>query len=99
MVRPTSGRIGRVSCCPTVSAWIVPATGIQIARTVVATPDNHFITSPDCGVRATSTGDIGLTCGRPNASDRIEPSTGVQIAGVPVSAPDDHLTAGPDCAV
>jgi hypothetical protein len=99
MAQPTSGRIGRISCCPTVNAWIVPTTCIQIARTVVSTPDNHFVTSPYCGVRATGSGDISLTCGCPNAGDRIVPPAGVQMDGGPVSAPDDHLSAGPDCAV
>ena len=44
------GRVSRAGGCPTVSAGIVSAAGIQIVADQ-STPDDHFTASPDCRVK------------------------------------------------
>ena len=98
-----NGRVGRARSCPTVGTGIISTTGVKRRRAIVSvtTPDDHFITRPDCGVILPPTGRISGAGSCPTVRNGIVPSPGVDVVArhnIP-SAPDDHLSTGPHCRV
>src|SRR5438045_8052336 len=51
MRRAWLGGVRRAGCRPAICAWIVFRAVTEHVPSVVATPDDHFTVSPDCGMR------------------------------------------------
>lgn len=95
---PGFRRVNGACRCPSIVAGIVSAAGVQDAKTVVSTPDDHLHSIPNRCV-CIPTGRCTRDRGRyPSICYRIIFSTGVVIGGS-ISAPHDHFRAVPHCRV
>ena len=93
---PGSGRTGGAGSCPTVSAGIISAAGVEIIARVLPTPDDHFAAGPDRRVNDPGSGRVGGAGGCPTVGAGIVSAASVHSAGEASSAPDDHFGASPD---
>src|SRR5262245_48336648 len=86
-------------CCPTIGGGIVSRTSVQIARKIMATPDDHFIAGPDCRVRISLRGGVVIASDYPTVRIWIVSAARVQVTVAIIAAPNDHLIASPHCGV
>ncbi len=91
MLAAGSRRVGGAGGCPTVSARIVSAAGVQTDGTALSAPDDHLVAGPDCCVIFSASGRVSGAGGCPTVSARVVSTAGIQIAGTALSAPDDHF--------
>src|SRR5438876_9866178 len=84
VIVPGSGRVGSTGSCPTVSAGIVSAAGVQrIAYhcPVTSAPKDHFAAGPHSCVVSSCSGRIGGTGGGPTVGAGITCPASVNKAG------------------
>jgi len=74
VTKSASGRVGGTAGCPTISAGIISATGVQIEA---AAPDDHFAASPDCRVLISGSGRVAGAGGCPTVGAGVVPPAGV----------------------
>jgi hypothetical protein len=90
------GCIGGVGGCPSVSAGIIPAAGVQIDPVdILSAPDDHFAAGPHSSEIESAIRRVGGVGGCPSVSAGIISFAGIESAVGVASAPDDHFAAGP----
>src|SRR5947207_460003 len=77
VVEPASGRVVRAHGRPAVRAWIIPPTGVQIARVAESAPDGHFAAGPYGGLTNSANGRVNSAYCRPTILARIVPSSSI----------------------
>ena len=82
----------RAVSCPVVG-------GFDVVLSNIATPDEHFVSSPDCSVSGSRDRCVCDRCSCPTVDDRIVSAAGVEIVGIIVSTPNDHFSRAPYCRV
>src|SRR6266481_4984612 len=99
-----SGRGGTSDAdgCPSIGAWTVTSTRVQVAALAIASPNNHFTASPDTAWNISTYRRVEVSRRDPSIRNGVVPAAGIQIIGVAIKnipPPDDHLTTSPDCSM
>jgi hypothetical protein len=102
VIKSPSGNVGVAGRCPTVSRRAVSCAAIKIGVTDVipTAPNDHFRTTPDCGVMEATGRGIGGGRGCPTVSAGSVLATGSLLGtGAILATPNNHLAPGPDSSV
>src|SRR5205814_2811265 len=89
---------GNAGGCTTICAGMVSPASVQMLKvSVLSTPDDHLIPSPDGSVKGSPNRRIGGAGGCPSIRHGIVSPAGVHMDFAVTSTPDDNFTASPNC--
>ena len=74
------GRVSGAGGCPTISAGIISAAGVESVSIDASAPDDHFAVGPHRGVEASTGGRAGCAGGCPTIGAGIISAAGVKIS-------------------